>query len=82
MPIFEYRCNDCNNKFEILHLSKENIDEIICPNCNSKNYKKLFSKIAKPISDDADFGNSDFGADDYSNYSGPSCCSGGMCGCN
>lgn len=82
MPVFEYRCLDCNVKYEILHLTKENIDEIVCPNCNSRNYVKLLSRIAKPVSEDSDFDTSDFSPDDSDNYSGSSCCSGGMCGCN
>ncbi len=79
MPIYEYRCSDCNEKYEILHLSKEKLDEIICPSCGSKNYKKLFSRVAKPISDSNDFNSYDDNSDD--SYGG-SCCSGGICGCN
>lgn len=83
MPVFEYRCLDCNNKYEILHLTKEKEEDIICSKCGSKNYKKLLSKIAKPVSEDSDFDASDFGGDNsYHGYSGSSCCSGGMCGCN
>lgn len=82
MPVYEYRCKDCNTKYEILHLTKENFDEIICPKCNSKNYVKLLSRIAKPVSEDSDFDSSDFSSDDSEDYSGSSCCSGGVCGCN
>lgn len=80
MPFFEYRCVDCNTKYEIFHLTKEKVEDIICPKCNSKNYTKLISKIAKPVSENSDFDSTDFksGSD---NYSGSSCCSGGMCGC-
>lgn len=80
MPIYEYRCNDCNTKYEILHMTREKIEDITCPNCSSKNYKKLFSRIAKPISDSDDFDSSDHNYSDYSQ--GSSCCSGGVCSCN
>jgi len=43
---------------------------------------KLLSRIAKPVSEDSDFSSSDFSSDDNDDYSGSSCCSGGMCGCN
>lgn len=82
MPVFEYRCIDCHNKYEILHLTKEKEEDIICPKCGSKNYKKLFSRIAKPVSEDSDFDSSDINSDDGGDYSGSSCCSGGMCSCN
>lgn len=83
MPVFEYLCSNCNKKYEILHLRKEKEEDIICPSCGSKNYKKLLSRIAKPVSEDSDFDSSEFNGDDLSdNYSGSSCCSGGMCGCN
>ncbi|MGQ9609707.1 MAG: FmdB family zinc ribbon protein [bacterium] len=44
MPIYEYRCNDCNKVSEFLFgVTKENI-EIICKNCRSRNMSKIFSK--------------------------------------
>ncbi|MEI7812663.1 MAG: zinc ribbon domain-containing protein [Ignavibacteria bacterium] len=43
MPIFEYQCKDCNQKFEVLHKSSECREEVICPKCNSANNKKLLS---------------------------------------
>ncbi|MDI6868565.1 MAG: zinc ribbon domain-containing protein [Coprothermobacterota bacterium] len=45
MPIYEYRCLDCQNKFEVLHLNQEE-KEIICPNCGSKNIKRVMSTFA------------------------------------
>lgn len=81
MPIFEYKCNDCGKKFDVLHKSSTNLEEVICPDCQSKNSKKLLSSFS------ASMGNS-------SSYSGSSCsdgscsvpsyggCSSGMCGLN
>jgi len=43
MPIYEYKCTSCNNIYDIFHKGKESIDNILCPNCASKNYKKMIS---------------------------------------
>lgn len=81
MPVFEYKCSRCNTKFEVLHKSSLNQEEVFCPNCNSKESKKLFSAFSASI-------------DNSSSYSGSSCesgncavpytggCATGMCGLN
>jgi len=82
MPIFEYKCNDCNKIFEVLHKSSANLEEVICPDCQSKNYKKLLSSFS------ASTGSSDF--DNGSRCHDGSCgvpsfggnCANGMCGLN
>jgi len=45
MPIFEYLCMDCGEKFEKLVFNFENIN---CPNCGGSNVKKLISKFSSP----------------------------------
>lgn len=79
MPIFEYRCENCNTKFEVLHKSSENQNEIICPACGSKNYKKLFSVFSASMSNSSDSGCSD-GSCSAPSYSGG--CASGLCGLN
>jgi putative FmdB family regulatory protein len=32
MPIFEYLCEDCGNKFEKL-VRRPGVDEVLCPSC-------------------------------------------------
>ena len=49
MPIFEFECKDCSNKFEALTKGQE---KICCPQCNSCNLKKLISACGT-ISDDS-----------------------------
>jgi putative FmdB family regulatory protein len=44
MPIYEFLCKKCSNKFEIL--TSFNSKEVKCPNCKSKNVQKLISKFA------------------------------------
>jgi putative FmdB family regulatory protein len=81
MPIFEYRCNKCNNKFEILHKSSVNQQEIICPNCNSTENQKLFSTFASTgFSSSSSSGCESGNCGVDSTYSGG--CASGMCGLN
>ncbi len=41
MPIYEYTCKDCNNMFEEIVLSQDEIPS--CPKCDSNNTTKLIS---------------------------------------
>ncbi|PIP36420.1 MAG: FmdB family transcriptional regulator [Desulfobacterales bacterium CG23_combo_of_CG06-09_8_20_14_all_52_9] len=41
MPIYEYRCNDCNKKFEYLVIGKDGPDA--CPSCRSKKVSRVMS---------------------------------------
>lgn len=44
MPIYEYTCNDCNKVFEEL-VSTDPGNPLPCPDCSSKNTKKLMSTV-------------------------------------
>ncbi len=80
MPLYEYMCSECNSKFEVLHKSSTNKENIICPNCNSAQNKKLFSSFSASISSSQDRSSE--------NCSTGSCgiektsCTSGMCGLN
>ena len=39
MPIFDYICNKCGSKFEVLVLNSN--DKVLCPACASSSVKKL-----------------------------------------
>ncbi|MCB2182788.1 MAG: zinc ribbon domain-containing protein [Desulfobulbaceae bacterium] len=45
MPIYEFRCQDCNKLFESLLTSSSTtaLDEVCCPKCGSKKVKKTIS---------------------------------------
>ncbi len=43
MPIYEYRCQDCGEKFEKLIRSDADQSELVCPSCGSKRTDKLLS---------------------------------------
>lgn len=43
MPIYEYRCQECEEKFEELVRSTDSQLEIKCPKCGGQKVKKLLS---------------------------------------
>ncbi|MEE9554698.1 MAG: zinc ribbon domain-containing protein [candidate division Zixibacteria bacterium] len=44
MPIYEYKCNDCDSKFEELVFS--DAKKVVCGKCGSENAEKLLSGFA------------------------------------
>ena len=74
MPLYEYACKDCGSKYEIFHIGREVVDDVVCPSCESKNYKRLMSV--------SNVGKISAGPSSASNDI-PSCasgCCGGACG--
>jgi len=71
MPIFEYRCIECDSKYEVLHKSSQSGEEVTCPNCNSKENKKLLSTFSPSVSSGPRYGSNEVPA-----------CANGSCGCN
>lgn len=48
MPMFEYICKDCGNRFEELRKAIEADLPLECPRCKSQNTKKLISLFGTP----------------------------------
>lgn len=46
MPIFEYYCNRCEQKFEQLHRSRK--DEAHCPSCGTEDKDDLDKLASSP----------------------------------
>ncbi|MGE4357102.1 MAG: zinc ribbon domain-containing protein [Candidatus Omnitrophota bacterium] len=67
MPLYEYECLDCGEKFTLLVRNSEEEKSIICQKCKSKNIKKLFSVFSAGREER------------QSSSSGPSCSCGGIC---
>jgi len=44
MPIYEYRCNQCQNEFEKLVLNTS--EKIVCSQCKSKKVHRMMSAFA------------------------------------
>ena len=80
MPIFEYKCSECNTKFEVLHKSSTKQDDVTCPKCNSNKNKKLFSSFSSTINSDSYSTSGDCASGQCSTPVGS--CSSGLCGLN
>lgn len=46
MPMYEYRCQECNARFEQLRRMSEADTNLICPKCESKRVERLLSAFA------------------------------------
>jgi putative FmdB family regulatory protein len=46
MPIYEYRCNQCNKEFSQLFLNPKGIGKVRCKFCNGRNLTKLLSPFS------------------------------------
>ncbi len=46
MPIYEYRCESCSGKFEVLTRFAERDISQICPSCESTKTRVLISSFA------------------------------------
>ena len=49
MPIFEYLCEDCGNKFE--KLVRNGVNGVHCPSCGQEHLKQQFSTFAAHAND-------------------------------
>jgi putative FmdB family regulatory protein len=81
MPVFEYKCSDCNSKYDIFHRSSENPEEVECPTCHSKDHKKLFSSFSASVSRPS-FNYNDCSSGNCGITPSPGGCASGMCGLN
>jgi putative FmdB family regulatory protein len=81
MPVFEYKCNACHQKYEIYHKSSVSSEEIECPSCHSKDNKKLFSSFSASVSGDS-FAYNDCASGNCNIAPAAGGCSTGMCGIN
>lgn len=43
MPIYEFQCRSCNYVFELLMMTKEELEGARCPRCQSPEVGKLMS---------------------------------------
>ena len=46
MPIYEYRCQDCNTKFEKLVRRSEDAESLVCPQCGKNHLTTELSTFA------------------------------------
>ena len=69
MPIYEYQCTHCEQRFEVRQAIGEDGSKLSCPECHAGTPKRLFSSFFSPGSS----------ADGLSETSCPTCSS-GVCG--
>ena len=50
MPIYEFRCEECGEEFEVLLKSRSEAGEVNCSRCGSQKVKRLMS-VATPLVD-------------------------------
>ncbi len=50
MPIYEFKCQDCEKKFELILSSANNVSDVTCPECESKNIRKTISASSYRLS--------------------------------
>lgn len=72
MPLYEFICNDCSDRFETLVRSFDAAKDVECEECHSPNVRRLMSTFAVSGMDDP--------VSPRLNMSGGGCC-GGSCGC-
>ncbi|MCD6502442.1 zinc ribbon domain-containing protein [bacterium] len=52
MPIYEFKCENCGEEFELLlSASKRDDAKLKCPKCGKNNVKRMMSKVSRPITD-------------------------------
>lgn len=88
MPLYEYYCADCQDRFEVLtSYEAAQSGTIVCATCHGTKVRKLISVVAKRGHGDGDgddFGDFGEGSDlgDDGEMGGGSCGCGGACTCN
>ena len=46
MPVYEYRCESCNQKSDVLWRNFSPPDSVACKNCNSEETSRVISRVA------------------------------------
>lgn len=79
MPVYEYRCGDCNSTFDLFTPVRMSTEGVVCRRCHSANVRKLISVFASV----GTAGEGSFSDDGFADAGtgGGGCC-GGSCGCS
>jgi putative FmdB family regulatory protein len=51
MPTYEYQCRGCEKEFQRLVMKREDEEDLFCPDCGSRNLKRLISRVAYHVSE-------------------------------
>jgi putative FmdB family regulatory protein len=50
MPIYEFRCDSCQNVFEVLALSRDEQAQTTCPQCGGEELSRVLSTCSSVMS--------------------------------
>jgi putative FmdB family regulatory protein len=53
MPIYEYRCDECGQAFEMIRSASENDEGLHCPACKSPKVTRLMSVFSSHQTSDS-----------------------------
>ncbi|MGD9045163.1 MAG: zinc ribbon domain-containing protein [Desulfobacterales bacterium] len=56
MPLYEFRCLECNDCFEILVMKKEDEVELKCPHCKSEEFERILSPTGYSLNNGSEKG--------------------------
>jgi len=70
MPLYEYSCQDCGDRFEVLQRMGEGAASVLCPGCGGREVRKQHSTFAASVS----------GSTSSFSSMAPAGCGGGACG--
>lgn len=51
MPVYEYECSKCGERFEQRRNVDDSDSEVSCPKCKAREPRRLFSRFATGASD-------------------------------
>ena len=69
MPIYEYRCADCQRKVSVFFRSFSAVGDAACPRCGGTRLTRLMSRVAVHRgAGEAGGGDEDFGDGDFDRY--------------
>jgi putative FmdB family regulatory protein len=68
MPVYEYQCEDCNRKFDVVATLTEKESGLapVCPKCRGRHVQQIFSRftvLTASKSESDDFGDEDLGGE-------------------
>ena len=49
MPLYEYNCTACDNRYEMMQPISAKPEETVCPRCNKQESRRLMSAFASKI---------------------------------
>jgi putative FmdB family regulatory protein len=74
MPLYEYRCRSCDERFEVLQRVGEGAETAVCPACGGHEIDKQLSTFATAAPATG------ASAQEFSSCAPGGCCGGGACG--